>query len=63
MSGHCENCGCRVYSGACTNCDEAIYIADQYYELDLPLPPEGSDFRRELADAEVRQHKRLTESA
>ena len=27
----CENCGCRVYNGACTNCHEESYTEEQYY--------------------------------
>ena len=38
MSNYCEDCGCKVYSGACTNCHEEIYIEQQYYELYEPLP-------------------------
>lgn len=29
---YCEDCGCRVYNGACTNCHEEVYIAEQHYE-------------------------------
>lgn len=25
----CENCGCRVYSLGCVNCDEEAYIEEQ----------------------------------
>ena len=27
MSKHCENCGCAIRSGYCTNCLEEAYIA------------------------------------
>ncbi|WP_267145274.1 hypothetical protein [Winslowiella arboricola] len=27
MSKECENCGCRIRSGYCTNCQEEAYIA------------------------------------
>lgn len=27
MADHCENCGCRIVSGYCTNCQEEAYIA------------------------------------
>lgn len=30
---YCENCGCKSYDGACTNCHEELYIAEQHYEL------------------------------
>ena len=59
MSEYCDDCGCRVYDGACTNCEETIYIADQYDELDMPLPPDGSQFITELIWNQHRQMKRL----
>lgn len=27
MRKHCENCGCAIHSGYCTNCQEEAYIA------------------------------------
>ncbi len=33
MSEYCDDCGCKVYSGACTNCHEEVYIADQHLEF------------------------------
>lgn len=59
MSDYCENCGSKVYNGACTNCEEEIYIADQYYDLDMELPPNDSTFYRELIQAESRRARRL----
>lgn len=38
MSGHCLNCGERVFRGLCTNCHEANYIEKQYDDLDMPVP-------------------------
>lgn len=29
----CEDCGCKVYSGSCVNCNEEVFIEQQYYEL------------------------------
>ena len=26
----CQDCGCRVYDGFCTCCDEEHFIAEQY---------------------------------
>jgi hypothetical protein len=26
---YCEDCGCKVYNGHCTNCHEETYIAEQ----------------------------------
>lgn len=29
---YCPDCGCKMYGGACTNCHEETYIAEQHYE-------------------------------
>ena len=42
MSKHCENCGCSIRSGYCTNCQEEAYIA-------FVQAPE-MDFSREFMD-------------
>ncbi|MBU9818176.1 hypothetical protein J1781_25445 [Rahnella sp. C60] len=42
MSKHCENCGCAIRSGYCTNCQEEAYIA-------FVQAPE-MDFSREFMD-------------
>lgn len=34
----CADCGSRVYSGHCTYCHEETYIAQQYREMDEPVP-------------------------
>lgn len=34
----CEDCGCRIYSGYCTNCCEEYFIAEQYEDLGEPVP-------------------------
>lgn len=44
----CENCGCRVYSNGCVNCNEELYILDQYYEQGMELPDENSDFMKKV---------------
>lgn len=38
MAKRCEDCGCKVYGGACTNCHEEIYIEQQYHDLDMEVP-------------------------
>ncbi len=54
MSTRCENCGCKVYGGACTNCHEEIYIERQYLELEMPIPKSIGDLadkhRKEIRD-------------
>ena len=56
---HCENCGSRVYDGACVNCDEAIYIVDQYHELDMSLPDSSSELMQDYNRAKIDQSKRM----
>jgi hypothetical protein len=29
---YCEDCGCKVYNGHCTNCHEEVFIAEQHLE-------------------------------
>jgi hypothetical protein len=38
MTDTCADCGCNVYGGHCTNCHEEVFIAQQYCELDEPVP-------------------------
>jgi len=45
---YCEDCGCKVYSGRCTNCHEELYILDQYYEQGMELPDENSNFMKKV---------------
>lgn len=49
---YCENCGCAVYDGRCTNCHEELYILDQYYELEMELPDQDSNFMKKVAEQE-----------
>lgn len=50
---YCEDCGCKVYSGRCTNCHEELYIMDQYYELNMQVPSEDTEFMKS-----VRKHEK-----
>jgi len=34
----CENCGCKVYNGYCTNCNEEHFIEEQYMENNDYIP-------------------------
>jgi hypothetical protein len=34
----CENCGCGMSGGFCSNCHEEIFIAEQYGELGMDVP-------------------------
>ena len=45
---YCEDCGCKVFNGRCTNCHEELYILDQYEELNMPLPNDDTDFMQKV---------------
>lgn len=50
---YCEDCGCKVFSGRCTNCHEELFTLDQYEELkgtdfELPMPDENSKFMKRV---------------
>lgn len=47
---NCDNCGCRIYNGLCTNCHEEAYILDvQCADLDVDLEI-SKDFQRKAED-------------
>lgn len=48
----CENCGGRVYSNGCVNCNEELYILDQYYEQNMELPDDDTDFMKKVREQE-----------
>lgn len=60
MAKYCENCGCKVYNGACVNCHEENYILDQYYEQDMTPPREDTDFMKKVRqnDIEIEKNRR-----
>lgn len=37
MGNYCEDCGCKVFGGHCTNCHEETFIAQQYRDLDMEV--------------------------
>ena len=43
---YCEDCGSKISHHGCTWCNEESYIVDQYYELDMSLPSEETDFMK-----------------
>ena len=51
---YCEDCGCAVYNGRCTNCDEELYIIDQYEEEGMELPNYDSNFMIKVRESEQR---------
>lgn len=44
----CEDCGSKVYGGHCVNCHEETFIAQQYRDLNKPVP-------QSIADKEAEQ--------
>ena len=46
----CENCGSRVFSGRCVNCDEVLFVLEQYVEQGMKLPGEDSEFMKEVEE-------------
>ncbi|HMR18067.1 MAG TPA: hypothetical protein PKA53_02100 [Sphingobacterium sp.] len=61
MADYCGDCGCKVYSGRCTNCHEELYILDQYYEQGMELPDEDTDFMKKVRQKEIEiQNRRKT---
>ena len=35
---NCADCGCAMYGGSCTNCNEEVFIGMQYHELGECIP-------------------------
>lgn len=56
---HCDDCGCRVYDGACTNCNEILFIADQHREFDT-LKDCSEEFKNEVEKHEGKVAKKLS---
>lgn len=48
----CEDCGCAVYGGHCTNCHEETFIAKQYIDI-------GAEIPESIAKKEIEQSKDL----
>lgn len=48
---YCDDCGSKVYGGACTNCHEAVYIEQQYHDLDMDISSCSDEFKQEIDDA------------
>ncbi len=47
---NCENCGSKIGIHGCEWCNEELYILDQYYEEDMELPDENSDFMKRVRE-------------
>lgn len=46
----CEDCGNKIGVHGCTWCNEELYILDQYYELDMELPGEETEFMKKVRE-------------
>ena len=58
---YCENCGCKEYNGACVNCHEAVYIEEQYHDLNMAVPDR---IRKESDEAQADiQRKRMIKNS
>lgn len=58
----CENCGHITTNGYCPNCDEEVFIMDQYNDLvgtehELPFPSKDSEFMRRY-NKSIHDHER-----
>jgi len=51
---YCENCGNRIGVHGCTWCNEELYIIDQYYEEDMELPSDDSEFMQKAKEQQNR---------
>lgn len=49
MNSYCDDCGSKVYGGHCTWCHEETFIAQQYRDLDEPVPKTIADKESEQA--------------
>jgi len=54
MSQYCEDCGNRIGVHGREWCNEELYILDQYYEQDMELPDENTDFMRKVNEQLVK---------
>ncbi len=55
----CEDCGCKVYSSKCVNCDEELFIIDQYQEQDMVLPAGESEFMKKAVQSLIKINDRI----
>lgn len=47
MASYCNDCGCKVYGGWCTNCNEVQFIRQQYVDQNMEIPER---FERECVE-------------
>ena len=61
MSKYCENCGCSLRYGICTNCLEELYIHD--YQSEYISDPLSNDFLEKIGQQrkELKERKRVSD--
>ena len=52
---HCEDCGCGMSGGFCSNCHEEVFIAEQYADLGMDCPSSINEKANEHINNEDRQ--------
>ena len=50
----CINCGNKIGVHGCTWCNEELYILDQYYDQDMELPSEDSEFMKKAREQQTK---------
>ena len=48
----CEDCGTKLYGGACSNCHEETFICEQNYGNDEPIAF-SEDFKNKVIEQEI----------
>lgn len=58
MGNYCDECGCRIYGGICSNCCEELYIIENQADA-----LDGVEFSEEFRAAAAEQRERLERNA
>jgi len=60
MSNYCEDCGCGINGGFCSNCHEEVFIAEQYSDLGEDVPSSINSKANEHINNEdrIKRHKK-----
>lgn len=62
MSYYCEDCGCILEKGVCSNCHEELFIIENQWEhIDFPLSKEFLDKAKEQ-DVAVKNYLKVREA-
>lgn len=58
----CEDCGSKIGTHGCTWCNEELYILDQYYEENMELPDEDSEFMKKAKEQQNKINQGITKT-